>query len=169
MACPRRIGAETAQRFGGRQPLIRLPATRRLAGTVLAGDRGIQAQAWIHLFHREVRAECEPGTGGQHPPPRIGAENALGADPVLCPAHVRGGVGGLHRGDHPELGKTRNVLQRDHLRMFDPPAVVAAAALAQYLGIGLQCDPVATIPDRMGGDLDMTGIGLAHRRFKISR
>src|SRR3546814_4668135 len=53
----RRVRGEAAQRLGDAQALVGQPAARRLTVAILPRHRGIQAQARIGRFDREIRAQ----------------------------------------------------------------------------------------------------------------
>src|SRR3546814_6490156 len=72
--------------------------------------------------------------------PGIGAEQPLLAQALFRPRHVGRGVGGLHRGDHPQRPEARDVLRGHDLRMLDAPAVVAFRVVAEHAFIRVRSE-----------------------------
>lgn len=95
--------------------------------------------------------------------PGVGAGDALRAEPLFGPWHVAGGVGWLHRCDQTQFSEATQIIRRQHLRVLDPPAMVASGIVAQDFGVAIQHDLVATVADRMSGNLYATTLGLGLR------
>ena len=94
-----RIARERGDRLVERHPLRRIPTTRRIARRVLAGDRGVDAEQRPDLLDGKVRAADQRDVMIEHRPPRVRADDPIGADARLGPRHVAGRVGRLHRRD----------------------------------------------------------------------
>src|SRR5207244_2823407 len=107
--------------------LLRLPAVSRPTFRTLAGDAGIQPAKRADGLDGIVGSERQANAVPQHGVPGIRALDALRADAVLSPAHVRGLMRRLHRGNHFEFLEALEVRRGDHLGVLDAIAAVARA------------------------------------------
>ncbi len=134
----------------------RAPASGRLSVHVLAGHRCVEPQKRVLRFHRSVASARQTRPRGLEAAPRIGARDARGADPILRPGHVGGGVRGLDRRDDAVLREPRKVLGRDDLRVLDAGPIRALRRLRQGLPRaleGVEGDAIASIADGMDPEL----------------
>ena len=155
-----RLAGEASQRLRQRDPLLRPPATRRLALRILPADRGGDSRERIGRFDREVRPERQMRAGRSDRAPGVGAGQPLGPEPSFGHRPVAGLVSRLHRGDDPGLRQPPDVGRIENLGMFDPPAAVGAIGLAQFL---IRTDDlrIGGIADGMHRDLEMIHRGAA--------
>jgi hypothetical protein len=137
------------------EALVGEPAAFRGAGRVLAGERGVEAVGGLGELDGEVAAEGEVGARAQDSAPGVGAGEALGADAGGHPGHVAGGVGGLHAGDHAELGEAGEVGEVEDLGVLEAHAWGAwqSGGSGEGAGVGVEDDAVASVADRVGGRL----------------
>ena len=91
-----------------------------LSVVALARDCRVQAAERSHRFHRIVSAEGERHTAVREFSPRVRVRRADRAQPVLRPVHVGQQMAGLHRGDHLQLAKARDLRGIGDLVVLNP-------------------------------------------------
>ena len=140
-----------------------MPALGRLAQTVLAGDRGIQAMVGIDQFHGGVGAVDDDTAAVNDGAPGVGALQPLGADAVLGHQHIGGGVGGLHGGQDPHINGPLDVFQGQDLEVLDAQAGILSGILLHHPLIGVQQLVVGAVADGVAARLIAVIIGQLHQ------
>ena len=122
----------------------------------LAGDRRVVARDGIHIFHGRVGPVDDDGAGLHQLLPDVRAFfRALGAEARRHIRRIGGGVNALHRRNHAEPAKPRNVIAMNVLRVLHAPSKVLAVpvVLPEGLFIDVQHFAVGAVADRMQAQL----------------
>ena len=154
-----RVAGQDRERLVARQSLVESPVGARKALERAARNGRVELDARIARLDRCIRPARDHRTRVEELAPGVGAADARGSQPCRREQHVADRVRGLHRGDHAELRKARDVGVCDDLGMLDPEARVGDGTLGsrdrgERFLVLVERNAVAAIADGMSLDLD---------------
>ena len=143
-----RVGTE---RFLSSHSLIR---PEHFAVLESPADRGMEGRDRIDILDRSIRAVRHDGPRVDEFPPDVGAlRRSSFSEPIRYPGSIRCAMDRLHRGDHAQAGKARNVVRVQVLGVFDAPAAVPIAG--KSLLEEVERFAVRPVADRVNAQLEV--------------